>query len=452
MAKRAQTTGQPKNKQKTAKPENNEQVEAKSPAKKPAEMTRAEREERLQRQIIRGTLIAVGITVIILLAAFVIDQVYIPGQAVASVNGENITVGDFQNRVRFERARINLEISNRITQLQSAGFDDEQINRFLTGQEPFASFINELNFPDQLGRRVLEDLINDTIIKQEISARNLTVDSAAVDVQLNRYFGFDPTQVALIGVEPTATSEPTITPTPFVSPTPTLTPTATATLTPNPEATAEVTAEVTEEATLIPTIAPAPTLTGEEVEEQFRENVDAYNNAIRQSGNVGQGDIDAFFVRSASRETLRDAIAGEIESPVLQLNLRLITLDTQEKAQDTLDALTAGESFAELASAVSTDTNSNFNGGELGWIPLELLDPTVAAVLVEAAIGDIVGPLEVNDAFQIIQVRGREERDVEDDTITQIKETVFNRWLDTFKEENAASINRSDLWLNYIPN
>ena len=83
--------------------------------------------------------------------------------------------------------------------------------------------------PDQLGLRVLNDMIDDRLLELEASERNVSVDDDALRQAVEEYFGFDPTAVALIGVEPTETPEPTITPSPFVSPTPSATPEPTAT-------------------------------------------------------------------------------------------------------------------------------------------------------------------------------------------------------------------------------
>ena len=67
---------------------------------------------------------------------------------------------------------------------------------------------------------MINDMVDDRLLAQEAAARNISVNEAALRQSVEEYFGFDPTQVALIGVEPSATPEPTITPTPYVSPTP----------------------------------------------------------------------------------------------------------------------------------------------------------------------------------------------------------------------------------------
>ena len=75
------------------------------------------------------------------------------------------------------------------------------------------------------------------------------------------------------------------------------------------------------------------------------------------------------------------AIIDDLRSKALQLPWEdrlalardLLTIGdedlTEEEANDIINALNAGESFAELAKSVSTDTGSGAKGGELGWQP-----------------------------------------------------------------------------------
>src|SRR5262245_17903406 len=104
MAKRSQTTGLPKARKTDPAPDAN--------VKTPRQFrSRAEREAQLQRRIILGTVIAVALIVLVVVGAFILDQVILPGQVVASVNGKNISVAEFQKRVRLERAIYNTQLN-----------------------------------------------------------------------------------------------------------------------------------------------------------------------------------------------------------------------------------------------------------------------------------------------------------------------------------------------------
>jgi hypothetical protein len=436
MTKKARTTGVPRQKKLPV------EVAAEKGIEKKTYETQAEREARIQRWLVRITLVALTVVIVLVGATLLVDQVIIPNQAVAVVNGDTITVREFQNRVKFERARIYQLVLGQLQFLQSLGFDENSAYQQLQQFPPYSTYINELNFPDQLGRRGLDDIINDRLIKQKAAELNIALDEAAVDEQINEYFGYDPTQVALIGVEPTATLTPTISPTPFVSPTPTSTPTETPTLSP----------EQTEEATLTPqpTIPPSPTASAEEVQQNFKDTVSNINDYIRSLSGVGQAEIDDFFERSALRAALRDAVIT-LENPLPHVNARHILVASEEEALDVKVALENGESFSDLARAVSDDTGSGSNGGELGWTAVQNFVKPFRDAVMEAPIGEIIGPVETDFGFHIIQVRAREDRDVEEAQLDQLKENVFADWLEEQRESAAEGIQIFDIWIDHIP-
>lgn len=382
-------------------------------------------------------MITIGILIAILAVAFIVDQVVIPNQVVASVNGEGITVAQFREAVNFERNRLTIQLN----QIQSAGIDINQ----LAQQEPYQTWISELNVPDQLGLRVLNDMIDDVLIRQDADQRSIQVDDETLEEQINTFFGYDPTEVALIGVEPTATDIPTETPTPFVSPTPSPVPTETPTLE------ADVTEEVVE-----PTLTPQPTivrptLSAEEVTDNFNENQQNYRDSLRIAG-VSGNTVDAYFERLALESLLADAVF-ESGDTLLYADVRHILVDTEETALEIIDALENGESFADLAAAQSTDTGSGARGGELGLSNVSNYVPEFRDAVTNAEIGAIVGPVESEFGFHIIQVRSKEERsgDTIANELETAKQQAFAQYVDTLRTDNEENIDISDSWVNYVP-
>ncbi len=412
--------------------------------------SRAEREEGLVRLILR----TIGVLAVVLAVLFGLsllnEQVIIPNQAIASVNGETITVQMFRDRLRFEQVNIANRLNNDARQLQAFGIDP---NQYFSQNEPYRTLLNELNFPDQLGRRVLDDMIGDLLVEQEARRLGIIVSPEDVQEQINQFFGYDPTQVAMTGMEPTATVEPTITPTPFVSPTPsptfTPTPTPTTTPTPDPEATAEATPDVTPTLDL-PTITPLPTLSIEDQQRQFEENVRNYNLSIRQATGIGQEVIDQSFRRRALQDAVAEYLLGE-EKRTTYVRLRHILVATREQAQDVIAALNNGESFSALAAAVSTDSGSAQNGGVYDWAPaLNYVDAFRDAAL-SLEIGAISEPIQTEFGFHVMQVMGREERVVADSDLSRVKEALFNQWLKALRQSNEPNITIASNWVDFVP-
>lgn len=412
--------------------------------------TRAEREEAVNRLVIRGmTLTAIiigGLVALGLLINFVIT----PNQAVASVGGETVTVAQFRERVNFERTRLVQELNSFLGQLQSMGFSDQDTQQFLR-QEPYATWINEVNFPDQLGRRVLNDMVDDILIRQEAVALGISLDEENIQSTINDYFDFNPTQVALLGVEPTETPIPTETPTPFVSPTPSPTPIPTAT--PEIEVTqeAEATAEATEEVSIpeLPTLAPSPTPSADDLRQNFERNVAFFRTEISRAAGVNVSAVDAFFERRALRDAITDVVAN-IETATF-VDVRHILVETEQEALEILVALENGESFAQLARTVSTDTGSGARGGELGMQPASSYVPSFAEATRNAEIGAIVGPVQSDFGYHILQVRHREERPVEGSQREQLRLNAFGEWLTELRESKQDSIEIYDNWPDFVP-
>ncbi|MCS6834594.1 MAG: peptidylprolyl isomerase [Anaerolineae bacterium] len=448
-----QTTGQPKKKAITGKeseltPNFFDRILG-SPQTKQA------REEALNRLIQRITVAVVVFILLVLGIALFVDQVVIPNRAVAQVNGQAITVREFRDRVRFERARLTQQVNGIISQLRTFGMD---ANQFLQ-QEPYSTWINELNVPDQLGRRVINDMVGDVLVAQQAASLGISVNQDSIQAQINEFFGYDPTAVALIGQEPTVTPTPTITPTPFVSPTPSPTPTSTPTPTPNPEVTPELTAEATDEATSevtpLPTAQPTSTQSADDLRRDFERQVSDYRRSIRQTGNISDGPIDDFFRREALRQAVAEYLTSDKKNEEGQVlatyvNVRHILVKTLDEANEILAALRAGASFADLARASSTDTGSGANGGELGWsLASNYVAPFEQAVL-SLDIGVLSEPVESEFGFHIIQVRAREERPVQGSELTRLQERTFSRWLEELRAANAGNVELFN-WTDYVP-
>jgi peptidyl-prolyl cis-trans isomerase D len=429
MTKRqAKTTGIPKDKPK--------------PVEATPQKTRHEREAEIQRYVLIGTGITVAIIAVILLAAIVLELIITPNQTVATVNGQGISVAQFEGRVRLERALLNDQINGYLNQLRAFGMDPNQF----ASQEPLRTWLSKAQIPDQMGNAVIEDMVSDLLVRQKAAEMGITVSDEEIQKQIDTFFGFNR---ETIGVEPTPTVTPTITPTPFVSPTPSPAPTAT------PEATSEATGEATDESSItptpFPTIEPTPTLTADEQVNEFNTRRNDYFNNIKRLARVGDGDLRAFFETRALREKVRDAVLTDMATDAPHVNARHILVATQEEAEDILAALNDGESFAELAKAASTDTGSGAQGGELGWSSVYGFVKPFGDAALAAPIGKIIGPIETEFGWHIIQVRARENREITQDELNQAKDSRFTTWLEDLRNNEETKVDISSIWTDHVP-
>lgn len=445
MSKKSQTTGLPK----ANKPASKAASQPSAPSARQPRLlrethTKAERDAQIQRILVLATGAVLGITAIILIAALVFDQLIIPGQAVARVNNETITVSEFERRVRIERFFISSQINAAVNQYRSFGFDDATINQQLFSQPPFSTYINELNIPDQLGNRVINTMVDDEVVRQELARRGITVDQDAVQQQVNRFFGFDP-EAGLY--TPTPTLTPTTSPTPFVSPTPSPTPTET----PIPTATPTSEATPTESPTEFPTATPTNTPDATQRADDFNRNRTDYYSTLRSSASVSDADINAYFEALAMRQALRDAITADLPRTTPFVNVRHILVGSEEEANQALAALNAGESFAAMAAAVSTDQSNKDRGGDLGWSPPSNYVEEFAAAVTDAEIGALIGPIQTQFGWHIIQVRGREDRDMNDSDYERAQETRLTEYIEELRASAGSGIEILDTWIDYVP-
>ena len=127
MSKRSQTTGMPKPGQSKKVVEKKEEPKgALQRLLKTDYEHKHEREAAIQRLVILGVGLVIGIAAIIFVAALLVDTLITPNQAVATVNGTTITVAQFENRVRLERAILNNQLNQAVALYRQFGATDDQ--------------------------------------------------------------------------------------------------------------------------------------------------------------------------------------------------------------------------------------------------------------------------------------------------------------------------------------
>jgi parvulin-like peptidyl-prolyl isomerase len=417
--------------------------------------TQVNDEAALQRLIIQVIGGIVGLLVVIIGVSLAWQYLYIPNQTVATVNGESISVAEFQERVRLERTIINQRFNLDIGTLVRIGQDPNAILQ----QEPYGTWWQEITgAPELLGSRVLNEMVEERLIEQAAREQGIEVDNTLVQEEVEAFFSFvRPTEESEV-VDATATTEPTNTPTPFVSPTPSSTPAPTdePTPTPTPEMTEEPEAseeegEVIPTSTPRPTNTPQPTLTFEEREANFMNTLDDFYGEAATRGNLDRETVEGYFAYQAMLGELRDSVTADLPRTATYVNVRHILVTTEEEANAVLDALNNGESFDTLARAVSTDTGSGSRGGELGWATATTYVPEFRDATLEAEIGVITEPVQSDFGYHIIQVRDREEREMSDSEYERARNAAFSEWIESVTSEETNDIVLGDNWPQFVP-
>jgi peptidyl-prolyl cis-trans isomerase D len=463
MARRQQTTGRPrKARGESDVPQNTGFFDTLLGNPK----NRDEYQVALTRLINNVMRVFAGLLVLALAAYLVYEFLWIPNQTVATVNGESITVSAFRDRIAFERGIVVQQYSNMLQQAQqqAAAFGmelDQLLQQDTQTRTQLEEWKREIDFPDALGDRVLDEMVNDLLVQQEFEARGLTLAADQIDYSRQNYFGVNPTELALIGTPATETPTPTVTPTAIISPTPSPTPlpSSTPTLTPSPtvnpeltaEATGEATAEVTAEVTEVPTLPPSPTPSREDRLSDFNESLTFFENSLLET-DATRSSIDDFWQRQGTRDALMLNMFPEITTTTY-VNVRHILVETEEEANQLIASLNAGESFALLAQSHSLDTGSGQRGGELGWAPAAFFVGPFGTAVETGEIGVTLAPIQTDFGWHVIQVRGREDRPIDATTAIQVRQGLFSRWLSSQREtaDAAGTVTINDNWANFLP-
>ncbi|GAG09395.1 unnamed protein product, partial [marine sediment metagenome] len=94
------------------------------------------------------------------------------------------------------------------------------------------------------------------------------------------------------------------------------------------------------------------------------------------------------------------------------------------------------ENFADLAREASTDEVSAENGGDIGWLPYDVLDDTSRWAVLGLDVGEVSQPVAIGQAeteevtYSLIMVSEKADaREMEEDALFILKSKALENWL-----------------------
>jgi len=317
-------------------------------------------------------------------------------------------------------------------------------------QNTMSQIQTQLTNPNTEGSKVLDQMINDILIRQEAARRNITISQADIDNELQNAFGYFPSGTPTPTITPTGITTPTINPTEIFLITPTATSTVTPTATP-----VTVTPTPTEAPTSTPTATTGPTETPTATStpytiQGFQTSVTNYLDSLKSYG-FTQKDLDKVIGSSLYQQKVMDAITADLKPEQEQVWARHILVSDEATAQTIETDLSNGEDFGKLAAQYSSDTGSAQQGGDLGWFGKGTMDATFETAAFSLQVGQISQPIQTQFGYHIIQVLGHELRPLDASGFQQYKQTYFNTWLTNTRAEDEANIQKFDVWMSRVP-
>ena len=407
-------------------------------------VARLERERR-QVNLIRG--IAIGgilIVVGLLVYGYLRLNVFALREPVAEVNGEVITTGAWQERVKFQRAQLLNVYAQYSMFQQNFGIDYSQQMQQIAGT---------LSSPEILGQQVLDQMTDEILIRQEAEKMGITVTEEEVEAAVQENFEFFPDGTPSPTITPTEVEFPTLTSqqltlypstaTPAEAPTSTAEPTATLDMSATPPPTATTAPSTPTPVPPLPTGSPTP-YTLEQFETQYNdllESLDTYN--------ISERTVRSVYEAGLYRERLMEEVTKDVATSEEQVWARHILVRNEAEARAAMLLLDQGVDFAEVARRYSQDTGSGAIGGDLGWFGRGAMVAEFEESAFDLEVGEISEPVQSQFGYHIIQVLGHQENPLNASQYEQKKETELAEWLTTVREE--ASITTYETWIQNVP-
>lgn len=407
------------------------------------QQTRFEKEQRQKKWLITATIVVVAVIALVIIYGVLQTTVLQKYQAVALVGEQKITTGEFQTRVRFERARLVQEFVFYASNPILAGYFQTQLTNIQTQLDDTVGF----------GQSILDQMIDEKVALQEAAKLGITVSDAEVDKALESYFSFFPDGTPTPAIIPTIASTATLsakqleliaTPIPTVAKVPTLTPT------PEPTATAtEVPPTPTEGVAGTPTATalPEPTATPY-TREGYDSLVNQYVEDLSQL-NFTKDDLRAYFHDRLIIQKFFEQLTKDTPTTQEQVWARHILVQNEAEALLLYDRLMKGDNFIVLAAEASLDTSNKDSGGDLGWFGRGTMVPEFEDAAFLLKVGEISPPVKTDFGYHIIQVLGHEERPLDADGYQAARQQEFQTWLDAKKAE--IGVTKYDIWASRVP-
>jgi len=397
-------------------------------------IARMQRENQQSRLILYIFLGILGIVVLLLGYGF-LDMNYLQLQKpVAKVGDVNILVNQFEPRVRMERQQLLSQYSTYSQYGQLFGMD---VQAQLTQIE------TQLGSSEAIGQSVLDQMINEQLIRLEAKKRGITVSDTELVEAKQSTFSYYPNGTPT--TVPTA-AEVTMPKVPAEA-------YELVTMTPVPPATATLEATATPEPTDVveagPTSTPLPTATPY-TEEGFEKEFNDSKDALIKLG-LKEADYVAFFDLQILQKKVQEAITADVPATETQVWARHILVPDEATAQLIIEKLNNGDDFAALAVEFSQDTGSAVNGGDLGWFGTGAMVPEfeTAAFALEKTGDYTTEPVQSSFGFHIIQLIAKQDRPLSADQYESAKNQVFSEWLLAARDEYG--VETFDIWKEHVP-
>lgn len=171
-------------------------------------------------------------------------------------------------------------------------------------------------------------------------------------------------------------------------------------------------------------------------QERQTQFVKDYGQFLKDS-HISEDDYRKLAEGDVLKDKLTKALQAEMPTQAPQVHVQGILLDKEEEAKTVKDRLAGGEDITKLANELTKDTNSKDKGGDLGWFPKRVKDVEIDEAVFAMNVGDVSQPVKTSQGFWVFKLLEKDDnRLIDDDNLSTLKNKELRRWLDTKKKDN----------------
>ncbi|MBI4318384.1 MAG: peptidylprolyl isomerase [Chloroflexi bacterium] len=361
------------------------------------QLSRYQRERRLNRIAIACVAVVIAVVVLVIGVGIWREMLAKPDEAIARVDGRPISVGNFAKVLGSAQYSYDGQIQryqDLLATYQAGGEDaSQQSTRQFIEQQ-----LQQMRFQRQmLDGQVLDDMIEGELIRQEAERRGIKVSAQEIDQALVQQF----TPVS-------ATNPMTST-----------------------EAPADQTAA--------PSDPPTKTKTLDEVRGELRQ-------ALERTGLFTESEYHRLALEpKLLKDKLSKAMGDEVQTTAEQVHARHILVDTEQEAKDVREMLNQGQDFGALARERSKDPGSKDKDGDLDWFARGVMTPEFEEAAFIMNPGEISDPVQTTFGYHVIKVEERDaNRQLSEVQLAQARAAALPQWLQDQQATEAQKIERLD--------
>jgi peptidyl-prolyl cis-trans isomerase SurA len=134
-----------------------------------------------------------------------------------------------------------------------------------------------------------------------------------------------------------------------------------------------------------------------------------------------ESEVREFMEAAKAREGEPEYLVSEIFIPIEDPRREE---DTRRFVEEVVAQLRRGTPFPVAATQFS-QAQSALQGGDLGWVRPEQLDPEIGRIVTQMPVGAITNPVRVAGGWQIVALRQKRESGRENATILSVRQAMF---------------------------